>query len=69
VPPRLGFDRVWVLGLTGCGGEGGCKPGVFGTILSILAVAAVVLLVARLLFTRRGREYLRFMLGFRKRGG
>jgi hypothetical protein len=60
---------VWVLAVVGCGGEGGCKAGVFGTIVGILAAAAAVLFAARLLFTQRGRAYLRFLLGFLKRGG
>jgi hypothetical protein len=60
---------VWELALIGCESEGGCKSGVLGTVLGILAAAAVVLFLARLLFTQRGRAYLRFLLGFLKRGG
>jgi hypothetical protein len=60
---------MWVLAVAACGSEGGCKPGVFGTVVGIIAAAAVVLFVARLVFTRRGRGYLTFLLGFLKRSG
>jgi hypothetical protein len=60
---------MWALALVGCETEGGCKSGVGGTIAAILVAAAFVLFVARLLLTQRGRAYLRFLLGFLKRGG
>jgi hypothetical protein len=61
---------MWALALIGCeSAEGGCKSDVFGTVVGLLAAAAIALFVARLLFTHRGRTYLRFLLGFLKRGG
>jgi hypothetical protein len=60
---------VWVLAVAACGSEGGCRTGAFGAIVGILAAVAIVLFVGFLLFTRRGRERLRFLLALLKLGG